>query len=163
MRGSFAEETGVTLLELLIAGAVLSIAIVGVALMFSWGQTFVVGQGDDRIALYLAQQKIESLREQGFNDLQVGDETLTSGCPASPCYSETIQAGSGGNQSFTRETRVDYVSNDLSGVPTDCSPGEPASDIKSICVTVTPPTQSAFGVTLQSFCAKVDAGGLRCE
>lgn len=160
MRALFAREDGVTLLEMLIAGAVLAIAVIGVALLFSWGQTFVVAQGDDRIAIYLAQQKIESLRTSGFDALQVGDETLVSGCPnAEPCYTETgLQGGTGGTQTFARETRIDYVSDDLSGVPADCAPGGSPTEVKRICVTVTPSTAQALGVTLQSYCVNV-AGG----
>ena len=159
MRGA-SSSRGIALLEVLIAGAILAIAVIGLALMFSWGQTFVVAQGDDRVALYLAQQKIEALRASGFNLLQVGDETLVAGCPnAEPCYRETgIQAGAGGAQTFTRETRVDYVNNDLSTVPGECTPGGGATNIKRICVRVSPTTKSAFGVTLQSFCSNVPGG-----
>jgi len=156
MRGARGDQ-GVALLEVLIAGVILSMAVVGLALMFSWGQTFVVAQGDDRVALYLAQQKIETLRAPGFGSLQVGDGTLVSGCPnTEPCYQETgITAGEAGAHTFTRTTRVDYVSNDLSAVPSECTPGGSATQIKRICVTVTPTAPQAPGVTLQSFCTNV--------
>jgi hypothetical protein len=51
---------------MLIAAAVLAIAIVGIALMFSEGQTYAVADGDDRVAVALAQEKIEHVRSLGF-------------------------------------------------------------------------------------------------
>ena len=94
---------GVAIIEVLIAGVVLAIAVVGLALLFMSGQTFVVAEGDERVAIYLAQQKIERLRAGGYTSLQVGDSTLTTGCPAEPCYDEDPVSG------FARYRRMTVV------------------------------------------------------
>lgn len=57
---------GYVLLEALVSGAVISIAIVGLALMFSYGMGFVRAQGDERVALYLAQRRLEQMRSIGL-------------------------------------------------------------------------------------------------
>ena len=59
-------QRGVALLEVLIAGVILGIAVIGLASMFSVGQTFIVSEGDERAAIFLAQQKIETLRRLEF-------------------------------------------------------------------------------------------------
>ena len=115
-------QCGIALLEVLIAGFVLAIGIVGFALMFSRSMNFVVGQGDTRVALYLAQQKIEKLRALGFSATPTGDQ-INDGCTNAtqyyePCYNETLQGGAGletpagtqvDRQTFTRLTCVRYV------------------------------------------------------
>ncbi len=76
------------LLEVLIAGVILAIAVVGIALMFSEGQSFVVAEGDDRVAIALAQEKLEAVRALGFSCIPIGGPgsagvpmTVLSGCP----------------------------------------------------------------------------------
>jgi len=64
-------ERGVAIIEVLTAAVILAIAVIGLAVMFSWGQSFVVAQGDDRVALYLAQQRIESLYGCGSSQFQL--------------------------------------------------------------------------------------------
>lgn len=64
-------EAGVALLEVLITAVVVGIAAVGIALMFSFGSTWVVAKGDDRVALSLAQQKIEQLKAIPFQCVPV--------------------------------------------------------------------------------------------
>jgi Tfp pilus assembly protein PilV len=54
------------LLEVLTAGVVLSIAIIGLALMFSFGTSYVTAEGGERIAIFLAQQRMEELRAIGL-------------------------------------------------------------------------------------------------
>ena len=70
-RGSWARslcgQQGFALLELLMGGVLLAIAVLALALMFSEGQSFAVADGDDRVALALAQEKIEHVRSLGFN------------------------------------------------------------------------------------------------
>lgn len=95
-------DSGVTLIEVLIAGLVVSLAAIGTALMLSSALGFIDAQADDRVALYLAQQKLEHLRAQGFFILTVGTG-LTTRCvpitafpvanppndgPNEPCYVE---------------------------------------------------------------------------
>jgi len=150
-------QRGIFLIEVLVAGVALSISAVAIALMFGWTQSFIATQSNDQLALYLAQSKIESLRASDFDALQVGIETLVSGCPSmEPCYTETGIEG-GGGQTFTRETRVGYIIDDLSFIPTNCTVGGSTTGVKRICVTVTPTDEPNFGVTLQSFC--IDAPG----
>jgi hypothetical protein len=134
----------VSILEVLIAGVVLGIAAIGIALMFSWGQTFVIAQGDDRVALYLAQQRIESLRASGFSFL-----VANLGNPPA----EVLSAGAGGTQSFTRLTTVECFATDLS--PNPCP--NPIVTVR-ITVTVTPAMTQADPVTLQSFCSFAPGG-----
>jgi len=61
-----ADERGIALLEVLIAGVILSVVTLGLALMFSLGQSSVVAEGGERIALYLAQKRMEELRTMGL-------------------------------------------------------------------------------------------------
>jgi type II secretory pathway pseudopilin PulG len=72
-------EAGIAILEVLVAGVLLSIALVGIALMFSLGRTFVLGQGDQRVALYLAEQQLETLRTRGHDNIQAGSTTEAAG------------------------------------------------------------------------------------
>src|SRR5262245_55534711 len=65
-------EAGVSLLEVLVTALVVAVAIVGLTIMLSRGQAAVVQQGDTRVALQLAQQKIERLRALGFSAAKVG-------------------------------------------------------------------------------------------
>jgi hypothetical protein len=60
------DERGIALLEVLTAGVVLSIAMIGLALMFSMGSSYVAAEGGERVALFLAQQRLEELRAVGF-------------------------------------------------------------------------------------------------
>jgi type II secretory pathway pseudopilin PulG len=66
-------EAGFTLVELLVAGLILSMAMIGIALMFGQAQTYLSAEVDDRIGVGLAQQKIEALRGLGFDCIPVGD------------------------------------------------------------------------------------------
>ncbi len=141
-------ECGVAIIETLVAGVVLAIAAIGLAVMFSWGQSFVVAQGDDRVALYLAQQRIESLRASGYTAV----EALNSNCGGTPEADENLTAGAGNAQSFTRQTAVVHVSNNLQ------TPGSCGTDTIRITVTVTPTMVQSYGVTLQSFCTNVSGG-----
>ena len=141
-------DTGVIMLEVLTAGVILAIAVIGLAVMFSWGQAFVVAQGDDRLALNLAQQRIESLRASGY----AAAEALNSNCGGIPEADETLTAGAGNAQSFTRQTAVENV-NDANLSTPECS----TNSIR-ITVTVTPNMVQSYGVTLQSFCTNVFGG-----
>jgi prepilin-type N-terminal cleavage/methylation domain-containing protein len=135
-------QEGFTLLEVLVAAMILGIALVGLTLLLSRGQAFLVAQGDARIALYLAEQKIERLRGLGFGaawvpntgHLNYSDASANDGCANpgvnnEPCYNETIQAGAGqqapggvttlDTQTFTRLTCVRWVQDDNPELPAD--------------------------------------------
>src|SRR6266849_7395941 len=66
MRPKLASESGLALMEMMATSVVLSMAMVGVILMFTTGRSLNVAQGDTRVAFYLAEQKIEQLRALGF-------------------------------------------------------------------------------------------------
>ena len=60
------DERGIALLEVVIAGVILSVAMIGLALMFSLGMSFITAEGGERIAVFLAQQRMEELRAIGL-------------------------------------------------------------------------------------------------
>lgn len=55
-------QAGLSLLEVLVSAFIVGIASVGLALMFSSGQAFVSAEGDNRVALFLGQQRMEQVR-----------------------------------------------------------------------------------------------------
>jgi len=132
-------EDGYALLEVLVGGVVQAIALVGLALMFALGQALVVAQGDDRVALYLAQQKIEEARSLGFSAVAMGSHT------------DTVTAGQTAGQTFTRVTCISYVGDASLGEPPagGCAVGAGTST-KRIKVTVTPAQPQADPVTLET-------------
>ncbi len=127
-RASLANQKGTALLEVVIAGLILAIAIVGLATMFSLGQTFLVAQGDEWVALYLGQQKIEELTGADFSTVSVG--TFTE---------PLIQAGVSGTQTFERVTTVDCVDPaNYASVNFACPTPSTSILAKRVTVTVTP-------------------------
>jgi len=133
-------ECGVAIIEALVAGIVLTVSALGLAVLFSWGQSFVVAQGDGRVALYLAQQKIESLRASSYT----AAEAFNSNCGGTPEADENLTAGMGNSQSFTRQTAVVHV-NDANLTTPECG-----TDSIQITVTVTPNMLQGNPVTLQT-------------
>jgi len=133
-------QRGVFIVEVLVAGVVLAISVIGLVLMFSWGQSFVVAQGDDRVALYLAQQRIESLRASGYTAVEV----LNSNCGGTPEADEDLTAGMANSQSFSRHTAVEHVNDD------DITALECGTDTVRITVTVTANMPQSNPITLQT-------------
>jgi type II secretory pathway pseudopilin PulG len=132
-------QEGYALLEVLVAGVVQGIALTGLALMFSLGQVTVVGQGDERVALYLAQQKIEEARSLGFFGIAMGSQT------------DTVTAGETGNQTFTRVTCTTYVSDtNLGEPPAGGCPAGATTGTKRVKVTVTPTQRQTDAFTLET-------------
>jgi Tfp pilus assembly protein PilV len=89
-----ASTAGFTLLEAVLASALVAIAGMGVLMMFATGQTFVQSSGTDRIAAQLAQQRIEQVRAAGYGttdplppDPRV--ETTWTPVPNNPGYERT--------------------------------------------------------------------------
>src|SRR2546428_6474120 len=125
-------QDGYALLEVLVAGVVQGIALTGLALMFSLGQALVVGQGDERVALYLAQQKIEESRSLGFSGVAMGSQT------------DTVTAGETAAQTFSRIICITYVSDTSLGEPPagGCTVGSPTS-LKRVSFTVSPTQRQA--------------------
>jgi len=75
------DERGIALLEVLTASVVLSIAMIGLALMFSMGSSYVRAEGGERVALFLAQQRLEELRAIGLARAVTETETAVPGFP----------------------------------------------------------------------------------
>jgi hypothetical protein len=75
------DERGIALLEALMASLVLSIAMIGLALMFSMGSSYVRAEGGERVALFLAQQRLEELRAIGLARAVTEAETAVPGFP----------------------------------------------------------------------------------
>lgn len=125
-RSDWAGQGGSALLEILIGGIILGITMVGLSLMLSLSQTMVIGQGDEYVALYLAQQKIEQCMATGFGTCVDANETI--------CYNCTtlVPLGESGTQTFTRATTVTH----------------PDATTDQITVTVTPKLKKAVPVTL---------------
>ena len=75
------DERGIALLEVLTAGVVLSIAMIGLALLFSMGSSYVAAEGGERVALFLAQQRLEELRAVGLARAVAEAERPVPGVP----------------------------------------------------------------------------------
>ena len=175
-------EAGIALLEVLVTGVVLSIAVVGVALMFSLGNAWVVAGGDERVALNLARQKIEQLRSLTFACIPLdgpGTKTAMTGCTATQNYNEgpttwVTASGAAGPQptptsrTYTRKTCVEYVSDTSFSSPayaggtaaTPCTNTATVTNTKRIVVIVQP-TRSIEAeppVTLQAWITAVPGG-----
>jgi Tfp pilus assembly protein PilV len=65
-------QDGVGFIEVLVASVVAGIAALGIAVMVAKGSGWVAAGGDNRVAMRLAQQKIEHLRSIPFNCIPVG-------------------------------------------------------------------------------------------
>jgi prepilin-type N-terminal cleavage/methylation domain-containing protein len=75
-------QRGFTLVEALIAAFVVGTAAVAVAMMFGTAQNFVHAEGDNRVAFYVAQQRMEQIRSTGFGSTSLPDpreETAATG------------------------------------------------------------------------------------
>ena len=89
IKTSLAKEDGIAILEVLIASVVIGIAVIGLALMFSSGQTFVFGEGTERVGLYLAEQRMEELRTQGVDSITLGNCTEGTNISVGTCTEPT--------------------------------------------------------------------------
>jgi hypothetical protein len=139
--------------------------VIGLAMMFALGSTWVVGRGDNRVAAYLAQQKIEALRSVQYTCMPLRDDPGTPGqqfTPVAPCpvaqrvpqvYHEVnLTPSSGaGQHAFTRLTTVECFAADLTGaLLPPCDTG-----VKRISVQVIPTTmRETEDVTIRAFCVR---------
>ncbi|OGK78404.1 MAG: hypothetical protein A2X52_19820 [Candidatus Rokubacteria bacterium GWC2_70_16] len=173
-------QAGVALVEVLVTAVVVGIAVTGIALMFSLGNTWVVAKGDDRVALSLAQQKIEQLRGLTFNCIFLGGPAAYTlplpGCTATQNYNEGgatwvgadgTTAPSPSSRGFTRLTCVEYVTDTDVASPAYAggSTGSPcvagaATNVKRITVVVQPAQQREVDppVTLQAWITSLPGG-----
>ena len=137
----FRDRAGVTLIEILVASVVIGIGAIGLALMLGTGQAVLTAEGDNRGALYLAQQRIEQLRAQGF--LTVATALLAPISYASYTGTETLDAQMQtppvGAVLYTRTTSIECVSAaDYATVLSDCT-GSPTPPMRiTVTVTTTP-------------------------
>lgn len=157
------DEAGLALLEVLIGGALLAIALVGIALMFSEGRSYVLAEGDDRVATALARQKIERIRALGFGCIPLTPVTPpASDSPVPPpdaaCLvdAETDAARTYNETSVTEATLDRYVSRQTTVVCADPStmtltacPDPPTA--KLITVDVLPRMAKATSVRVETF------------
>ena len=165
---------GVTLLEVLITALVLGLAAVGLALMYSMGNTFVVAKGDNRVALGLAQQKIEQVKALALpgtidciplggpgalNTPQAppGSCTLTAPPVQPRTYNESpVPLTGGGTGRYTRLTCVQYVGNTnfdinpFTGMGT-CTPGATSNALRITVIVTTPNQQESDPVIVQTW------------
>lgn len=61
-------QTGVTILEVLVGALVVGIGAVGIAVMFASGAAFIQAEGDNRVTIQLAQERIQEIIAAGFGD-----------------------------------------------------------------------------------------------
>jgi len=85
-------EDGIALLEVLTTSVIVLIAMIGLALMFSMGSSYVAAEGGERVALFLAQQRLEELRAIGLARAVTETEGPVPGFPGF-LRSTTIAAG----------------------------------------------------------------------
>jgi len=85
-------EYGFALLEVLTTSVIILIAMIGLALLFSMGSSFVAAEGGERVALFLAQQRLEELRAVGLARAVTEAEGPVPGFPGF-VRSTTIAAG----------------------------------------------------------------------
>jgi|SRR5439155_13053977 len=75
------DERGIALLEVVTAGVILSIAVIGLGLMLTFGASSVTAVGGERIAVFLAQQRMEELRAIGLARATTELERAVPGFP----------------------------------------------------------------------------------
>jgi Tfp pilus assembly protein PilV len=88
-RGS---QAGFALLEVMISAGITAIAVLGLAVLFSYGQGFVRAEGDQRVALFLAQKRLEDMRSIGL--AQAIEETNVA-IPGFPDFRRTTTIAGG--------------------------------------------------------------------
>lgn len=94
------DQRGMSLIEALVAGAILVVAMLGVAKLFSEGQVLVQGQGETRQEIIAAQQKLEAVKALGYACIPVAD-----GHASGVNTPETSPVGSCADTAVAREAR----------------------------------------------------------
>ena|SRR2546428_679006 len=143
------DRAGTSLLEVLICSTVVGIGALGLALMFGTGQAVITAEGDNRVAVYLAQQRIEWSRAQGFTSPANVPGTTTE------TLDEALRTPSGPSDpvAWTRTTVIACVdSNDYSSA-VDCTATPAPARRVTVTVQSTPGNQAdrmTRSVTLRS-------------
>ena len=136
------DDSGIALIESLIAGTVVGIAALGLATMFARGEGIIAGEGDNRVAVYLAQQRVELARSQGYAALTAGTTT--------ELFSRTM-AAVGSDPFYTRTAAIDCVAANDYSTAVDCVANPTAA--KRISVTVQSAPKEARDVVLRAVLA----------
>jgi Tfp pilus assembly protein PilV len=123
-RGPAGGNRGFSALEVLIAATVTVVGILAVASMFPSSYTTVNKSGKQTAAVNLAQQRIEALRNQGYAQIDAGDNETNAAIT--------------GYTGYTRTTLIE--------------PNTPVANMTQMTVTVRPPVGTA--VTVKSLVAE---------
>jgi Tfp pilus assembly protein PilV len=127
------DASGITLIESLIASVVVGVGVIGLAVMLGTGQSVLSAEGDNRVAVFLAQQAIEHCRWQGFASATAGTTTeridasssvadASNPCaPASASNTLTANCTTSTRICYTRTTVVDCVSATDYTASADCT------------------------------------------
>ena len=105
-------QRGITLIEIIISGAILAIVVIAFALMFSWGRGSIDWEGERRVALTLAQEMTERIKSSNFDGVSVF-HGLNENPPRD--INGNPMNGTGGTpdySNFRRQVAVEYVDDD---------------------------------------------------
>lgn len=139
-RRALADQRGLGLVEVVVASVIVGIAGVGVALMFSSGQAYISAEGDNRVMLFLAQQRVEQIRALGYASLF-----------ASPPSSSTVAVPN--HPGYTRSVSIECVPRDNYAAASEaCVNGTSALRIV-VTVSVTPADAKSPSLVLRSILA----------
>jgi len=141
-----------------ISTVIVGIAAVGLAVMYSTGQAYVQGEGENRIALFLAQQRIEQIRALGFAGAAalITDTTDDTEPPASvvedPICNGITPCPPSPHPGYIRTTSIVCVAPDNFTDREDCptSPTLPNALWMTVTVQTTPTDPKASPITLQA-------------
>ena len=137
------EERGFALIEVLVGGVVVAVALTGLALMFAMGQSMVIAKGSERVQQYLAEEKLESIRDVFRNSTATSFPGLAAAKAGLQIDNPT--AGQDGVETFTRVTNVYCVDKNNLSTPLSCTGGPTPSTLR-VTVTVTRQVDQARGL-----------------
>jgi Tfp pilus assembly protein PilV len=142
LTGLSRDASGITLIEALICSFVVGIGVVALTLMLARGQATIAGEGDNRVAVYLAQQKIEKCRNLTYQQV----DATGSACLTTDYFNPDLSAGASTAYFYKRTGAVDLVCGNDYTATTGCatSPGQ----AKRITVTVQSTPKEARQVVL---------------
>ena len=143
------DQRGLSLVEVLVASLVVGIAGVGIAVMFGTGQAYVNAEGDNRVSLFLAQQRIEQIRALGYASLFVSTPSSATEVVPYP----TTYSSSPAPATYTRQVTILCVPRDDYSAPSEtCVPGSSALNI-IVTVSVSPADAKSPPIVVSSILA----------